>query len=146
MKRTILALAVLAAAAAAPASAQEGPKIAHGARDGRPFSPAVQVGNTFWLSGKIGVNEETRGMSEGRVAAETHNIMRSFGELLAEHGMTFRNVVRGVVYLTDIGTFGEFNEAWLEYFPTEAPSRVTVEVSNLVADSQIEISFIAVRN
>lgn len=146
MKRTLLALAVLAVVAAVPVAAQEGPRISHGARDGRPFSPAVQVGNIYWLSGKIGVNGETRGMTEGRVAAETRNILNAFKEQLAEYDMTLANTVRGVVYLTDVATFSEFNQAWLEFFPSNPPTRVTVAVAGLVADAQIEISFIAVKN
>jgi len=146
VKSTTFVLAFLAAFVVAPVAAQEGPKIAHGSVAGRPYSPAVQVGNIFWLSGKIGASAETRAMTEGRVAAETHNIMGSFQELLAEHGMDLSNVVRGVVYLTDIADYAEMNEAYGSYFPSDAPSRVTVAVADLVANSAIEISFIAVKN
>lgn len=145
MNRIVFLIALAAAFLAAPAAAQDGPRIAHGSVEGRPYSPAVQVGNIFWLSGKIGVNNETRGMTEGRVAAETHNIMRSFQELLAEHGMDLGDVVRGVVYLADIDDYAEMNEAYGSYFPSDAPSRVTVEVSGIVAGAAIEISFIAVK-
>ncbi|MBT3328085.1 MAG: RidA family protein [Gemmatimonadales bacterium] len=146
MKRSAFVVAFLTAFVAMPAAAQEGPKISHGARAGVPYSPAVQVGNIFWLSGKIGATGETRGMTEGRTAAETHNIMGQFEELLAEHDMDLSNVVRGVVYLTDLDAYAEMNEAYGSYFPTDAPSRVTLEVSNLVAGAAIEISFIAVKN
>ena len=81
MKRLALALA-LAALTAQPVAGQEGPRIAHQPSSRTPFSAAIQVGNTYWLSGKLGANRETRAMTDGRVAAETHNIMRSFGELL----------------------------------------------------------------
>jgi 2-iminobutanoate/2-iminopropanoate deaminase len=78
---------------------------------------------------------------------ETHNIMRSFEELLEELGMTLENTVRAVVYLADIDDFGEMNEAYTSYFQSfPAPSRVTVAVAGLVAGASIEISFIAVKN
>ena len=144
--RTFALTAALALIVAAPLSAQEGPRVAHGAQPGRPFTPAIQVGNTFWLSGKIGVTAETRAMEEGRVAAETHNIMRSFGELLQELGMDFSNVVRADVYLTDLAGYQEMNEAYSQYFPDAAPARVTVGGVDLVAGATVEIAFIAVRN
>ena len=147
MKRASLFLAFLATSVVVPAAAQEGPRIAHQYREGRPFSPAIQVGDMYWLSGKIGASSETRAMTEGRVAAETRNIMGSFEELLEELGMTLENTVRAVVYLADIDDFGEMNEAYTSYFQSfPAPTRVTVAVAGLVAGASIEISFIAVKN
>jgi 2-iminobutanoate/2-iminopropanoate deaminase len=145
VKRFILA-AALAAFVAQPVAAQEGPRIAHQPSSRTPFSAAIQVGNTYWLSGKIGVSQETRAMTEGRVAAETHNIMRAFGELLDELGMDYQDLVRATVYLADLETYQEMNEAYGQYFEGgEPPSRVAVEVSGLVAGATIEISFLAVK-
>lgn len=145
MKRLVLILAFVAFAAQ-PVSAQEGPRIAHQPSSRLPFSAAIQVGNTYWLSGKLGSNSETRAMTEGRAAAETHNIMRSFEALLGELGMTFDNVVRATVYLTDLDDYREMNEAYAQYFPGDGPSRVAVAVAGLVGGAKLEISFIAVKN
>ena len=143
MKRVSFVLAFLVAAVALPTSVQGQAKIAHQSVDGRPFSPAVQVGNTYYLSGKLGANRETRAMTEGRTGAETHNIMRSFEELLNELGMDLSNVVSAAVYLADIADFSEMNEAYTQYFPTAAPVRVTVAFAGLVGEAKIEICFIA---
>ena len=145
MKRIAFAVA-FAALIAQPLVAQEGPRIAHQPSSRLPFSTAIQVGNTYWLSGKLGVNAETRAMTEGRMGAETHNIMRAFGELLEELGMDYGDLVRATVYVTDIDGYAEMNEAYAQYFEgLEAPSRVAVEVSGLVGGALIEISFIAVK-
>lgn len=145
MKRIALALAA-ASLMAQPLLAQQGPRIAHQPSSRTPFSAAIQVENTYWLSGKLGVTSETRAMTEGRVAAETHNIMRSFGELLNELGMDYHDIVRATVYLVDVEGYSEMNEAYAQYFEGgDAPSRVTVAVSGLVAGAAIEISFIAVK-
>jgi len=129
-----------------PLAAQEGPRIAHQPSARLPFSAAIQVGNTYWLSGKLGATAETRAMTEGRMAAETHNIMRAFGELLEELGMDYGDLVRATVYVTDIDGYAEMNEAYAQYFEgLEAPSRVAVEISGLVGGALIEISFIAVK-
>lgn len=130
---------------AAPAAAQEAPRVAHQPADGRPYSAAVQVGDTYWLSGKIGMTAETRDMAEGRAGAETRNIMEAFRELLAELGMDFGDVVQGTVYLTDIADYADMNAVYGEYFPTEPPARATVAVSELVAGAAVEISFVAVK-
>jgi 2-iminobutanoate/2-iminopropanoate deaminase len=145
VKRLALLLA-LAAFAAQPALAQEGPRIAHQPSSRLPFSAAIQVGNTYWLSGKLGANAETRAMTEGRAGAETHNIMRSFQELLEELDLTFDNVVRSTVYLTDLDDYQEMNEAYAQYFPGDGPSRVAVQVAGLVGGAKLEISMIAVRS
>lgn len=145
MKSTWFALALLLLASV-PAAAQTGPRVAHQPSETRPFSAAVQAGDIFWLSGKLGATAETRAMTTGRTAAETHNIMAAFEELLGELGMGFENVVQGVVYLADIADYEEMNEAYAEYFPSDAPARVTVAVSDLVGGAAIEISFVAVRD
>jgi len=127
-----------------PALAQD--RIAHQPSSRIPFSAAVQVGNTYYLSGKLGASQETRAMTEGRMAAETHNIMRSFEALLGELGMDFGDLVRATVYLTDIDGYGEMNEAYGQYFEgIDPPSRVAMEISGLVGGALIEISFIAVK-
>lgn len=146
MKRMMLALALLSFAAARPALAQTGPRIAHQPSARAPLSAAIQTGDIFWLSGKLGATAETRAMTEGRTAAETRNIMESYGELLEELGLGFENVVQGTVYLTDIADFQEMNAVYAEYFPQDPPARVTVAVSDLVGGAAIEISFVAVRN
>lgn len=145
MKRFALAMAA-AAFLVQPLAAQEGPRIAHQPSSRLPFSAAIQVGNTYWLSGKLGANSETRAMTEGRMAAETHNIMRSFGALLEELGMDYGDLVRATVYVTDIDGYSEMNEAYSQYFEgIDAPSRVAMEVSGLVGGAVIEISFVAVK-
>jgi 2-iminobutanoate/2-iminopropanoate deaminase len=145
VKRIALAIAFVSVFAQ-PLVAQEGPRIAHQPSSRLPFSAAIQVGNTYWLSGKLGANAETRAMTEGRMGAETHNIMRAFGDLLEELGMDYGDLVRATVYVTDIDGYAEMNEAYAQYFEgLEAPSRVAVEVSGLVGGALIEISFVAVK-
>lgn len=141
MRMFLLPLALMLLAA--PLAAQE--RVAHQPANGRPYSAAVQVGNIFWLSGKIGQTQETRAMTEGRAAAETRNIMEAFGALLSELGMDFSNIVQGTVYLTDIDDYAEMNQVYGEYFPTDPPARATVAVSELVAGAAVEISFVAVK-
>lgn len=144
MRRSAL---VLLAALCLPAAAatQETPRIAHQPSSSLPFSAAVQVGDTYWFSGKLGVSAETSAMDEGRVAAETRAIMESFGELFEELGLGFDDVVKGTVFLTDVDQYQEMNSVYREYFPQDGPAREAVIVADLVAGALLEISFVAVR-
>ena len=115
-----------------------------GGRPGRPFSEAVRVGDTYYFSGKIGANGETRAMTEGRTGAETRNVMEAFKAAFEREGLTFENIARATVYLADIADYGEMNEVYGSYFPEVAPARVTL-AATLVAGARVEISFVAVR-
>lgn len=109
-----------------------------------PYSAAVKSGENVFFSGKIGATEETRGMTEGRVAVETRNIMEAFGTLFEEMGMGFEDVVKGVVYLDDIDDYGEMNGVYGEYFPSDPPARVALSVDKLPGNAALEISFVSV--
>ncbi|MDH5590145.1 MAG: Rid family hydrolase [Gemmatimonadota bacterium] len=142
----ILLSAFIVAGCQQPAAEPDlAPRVSINPADGRPYSQAVQVGDTYWFSGKIGVTPETQGMPEGRAAAETRNIMESFGQLFSELGMDFGDVVQGTVYLVDIADYQGMNEVYGEYFPSDAPARETVAVKDLVAGAAVEISFVAVK-
>jgi 2-iminobutanoate/2-iminopropanoate deaminase len=110
----------------------------------RPYSEAVQAGETFYFSGRIAVTDETRAMGEGRIEAETRAVMEDFRALLAGEGLGFDDVVQGTVYLADIADYDGMNRVYAEYFPVDPPARETVAVREIVAGAAVEISFIAV--
>ncbi len=110
----------------------------------RPYSEAFRVGNTFYFSGKLGVTEETLAMEEGRIEAETRNIMESFSELFQELGVEFGHVVQGTVYLADVEDYGGMNHVYGEYFPTDPPARECIAAGEILSDGLVEISFVAV--
>lgn len=109
-----------------------------------PYSAAVTAGGMAFLSGKIGATEETRGMTEGRAAAETRNIMEAFEEQLTEMSLGFEDVVMGNVYLADIDDYAGMNEVYGEYFPSNPPARVALSVNELPGGAALEISFVAI--
>lgn len=110
----------------------------------RPYSEAVRVGDTYFFSGKVGVTEETMAMTEGRIEAETRNVMESFRAIFSELGVEFADVVQGTVFLSDIEDYGGMNAVYGEYFPSDPPARETVAVKEIVGQGKVEISFIAV--
>lgn len=111
----------------------------------RPYSEAVQAGNTFYFSGKVAVTDETLAMTEGRIEEETRGVMESFRSLLDEVGLGFDDIVQGTVFLADIEDYDGMNRVYGEYFPEDPPARETVAVREIVGSAAVEISFIAVR-
>jgi 2-iminobutanoate/2-iminopropanoate deaminase len=118
----------------------------HSQLPARPYSRAVRVGGTYYFSGALGVTEETLAMTDGRIEAETRNIMETFAELFGELGIEFADVVKGTVYLADVADYGGMNQVYGEYFPTDPPARecVGVGAGNILSQGLIEISFVAV--
>lgn len=110
----------------------------------RPYSRAVRVGNTYYFSGALGVTEETLAMDEGRIEAETRNVMEGFRTLFQELGVEFSHVVKGTVYLADVADYAGMNQVYGEYFPTDPPARECIAAGQILSDGLVEISFVAV--
>ena len=117
----------------------------HSQLPARPYSGVVRSGDTYYFSGKVGVTDETRGLTEGRTAAEVRNIMGAFKELLDELGLEFSDVVQGSVFLTDVNDYDAMNEVYGDYFAADPPARTTVAVAALPGGANVEIAFVAVR-
>jgi 2-iminobutanoate/2-iminopropanoate deaminase len=109
-----------------------------------PYSQAIQVGNTLFVSGQIAIQRSTGKMIFGNIADETTQVMKNIGEVLKAAGMDFSNVVKTSIFLRDMNNFPVVNEQYGTYFTKEPPARETVEVSRLPKDANVEISCIAV--
>ncbi|MEZ4415272.1 MAG: Rid family hydrolase [Gemmatimonadota bacterium] len=147
------ALALVAVLAGCQAEAQSPPQQARcEAREAinpsstLPYSQAVRAGGAIYFAGKVGATAETRAMTEGRIQAETRNVMESFKGLFEEIGVGFEDVVMGNVYLADIADYAGMNDVYGEYFPTDPPARVALAVNEIPAQGIVEISFIAACN
>ena len=110
----------------------------------RPYSRAVRAGNTYYFSGALGVTEETLALTEGRIEAETRNIMEAFKTLFQELGVEFSQVVKGTVYLADVADYAGMNQVYGEYFPNDPPARECIAAGQILSDGLVEISFVAV--
>ncbi|MFS4457183.1 RidA family protein [Maribacter sp. 2304DJ31-5] len=111
-----------------------------------PYNQAVLTGNTLYISGQIPVNPETGELVVGNIERETAQSMENLKAILEEAGMTFENVVKSSIFLSDMNQFSQVNQVYALYFNTEtAPARETVEVANLPKFVNVEISMIAVK-
>ncbi|NQY05933.1 MAG: RidA family protein [Flavobacteriaceae bacterium] len=109
-----------------------------------PFSDLVEVGNTLYLAGQIGMDHNSRTLVSGGVEAETKQAILNLKEVLELHNSSLDQVVKCTVILSDINDFAEFNEVYVQYFPNK-PARTTFAASGLARNAKIEIECIAVK-
>ena len=110
-----------------------------------PFSQLVEANGFVFLAGQIGDAPASHGPVPGGIEAETRAMLDNVGRLLRAAGLDYRDVVKATVYITDIGDFAAMNAVYREYFPTDPPTRATVEVTRLALGAQIEIEVLAAR-
>lgn len=110
-----------------------------------PYSQAIMVGNTLYVSGNIGINPENGEMDTLNFENEFKRVMMNLEAVLAEAGMSYKNVVKATVYLINLDNYKLMNSLYAEYFQEAPPARETVEVAALPKGAHIEISCIAVR-
>jgi 2-iminobutanoate/2-iminopropanoate deaminase len=145
VRPALLGMLLLAACQAPPPATQPVTREAIQSQlPARPYSRAVRVGNTFYFSGALGVTEETLAMEEGRIEAETRNVMEAFKTLFEEVGVEFSHVVKGTVYLADVADYAGMNQVYGEYFLTDPPARECIAAGQILSDALVEISFVAV--
>lgn len=111
-----------------------------------PYNQAVLSGNTLYTSGQIAINPETDELVLDSIEAETRQVMLNMKEVLAAAEMTFENVIKTSIFISDMHNFSKINAVYAKYFDeATAPARETVEVANLPKFVNVEISMIAVK-
>ena len=101
-----------------------------------PYTPAVRAGDWIIVSGQLGLSD---GVLAGGVAAQTTQAIKNLTALLADHGAALTDVAKTLCFLTDMGTFAEFNEAYVAGFGGARPARSTIGVAALPLGGQVEI-------
>ena len=102
-----------------------------------PYSPFVRAGDFVIVSGQGGMKDGA--IVEGGVSAQTAQTIANIEAQLAAAGATLTDVVKTLCFLTDMGTFAEFNEAYIAGFGDHRPARSTVEVSALPGGMAVEV-------
>lgn len=110
-----------------------------------PYSQGILVGDRLYVSGQIAIDPETGSMIDGTVEEETSRVLDNIGAVLKAASMSFENVVRCEVFMTDLDDYAQINEVYARYFNAHPPARQAVEVSDLPRGARVEISCIAMR-
>ena len=112
-----------------------------------PYSQAVMVDNTLYISGQIPMNPKSGELISGSIQEETHQVMKNLYAVLQAAGLDFNDVIKSSIFVKDMGQFSQINEVYGSYIdPDQAPARETVEVANLPKYVNIEISMIAYKS
>jgi len=111
-----------------------------------PYNQAILSGNTLYTSGQIAIDPSSGKLKIGTIKEETSLVMENMKAVLTAADMTFENVVKTSIFISDMTNFSEINEVYGSYFNEDtAPARETVEVANLPKFVNVEISMIAVK-
>ena len=108
-----------------------------------PFSPAVRINGLVYLSGQVGQDPSTGKIVEGGVERETEQIFAGLGSFLEAAGLTFADVIRVGVFLTDMASYAAVNSIYARFFHEPFPARTTVAVAALPLGARVEIDLIA---
>lgn len=111
-----------------------------------PYSQAIDVAGTLYISGQVPVDPETGKIVGGGIEAQTERVLRNIGAILEAAGLGYTHVVKTTVLLDDIGNFTRMNEVYKSFFQGDPPARAAFQVAALPLGAMIEIETIAVRN
>jgi len=149
MKSVLIAFAALFAAA--PSFAADKPKSANveylnserTQNGNRPFSEAVRVGDTLYLSGVIGMNPETGSLALGGIEGQTKQVLETIKTVLERNASSLDRVVKCTVMLADMSERAKMNAVYATFFKKHLPARSLMGVSGLTLDARVEIECIA---
>jgi len=110
------------------------------------YSQATMVNGILYTSGQIAINPKNGELVMDTIENETTQVMKNLKAVLTEVNMTFENVFKTTIFISDMKNFSRINAIYSEYFNTKtAPARETVEVANLPMYVNVEISVIATK-
>ena len=109
-----------------------------------PYSQAVRVGNTVWLSGQIPLDPSTMELVSDEVEAQARQVFTNLVAVAHAAGGTLANAVRIGIFMTDLSQFAKVNAVMTEFFTAPFPARATVEVSALPRGAKVEVEAILV--
>ncbi len=110
-----------------------------------PYSQAVEVNGTLYISGQIPLNPETLTVVEGGIQEQTEQVMKNIGAILVGAGYTYSDVVKSTCLLSDIANFKAMNEVYGKFYTENPPARAAFAVKDLPLGVLIEIETIAAK-
>lgn len=109
-----------------------------------PFSDAIVAGNTLYIAGQEGTDDQSK-LVAGGISAEAKAALDNIQKVIKAAGFELKDIVSVTVYLADIREFGDMNKVYREFMPDPKPARATIQAVALVNNARIEISAIAVK-
>jgi 2-iminobutanoate/2-iminopropanoate deaminase len=110
-----------------------------------PYSQAVEVNGTLYVSGQVPLDPETGSIVEGGIREQTEQVMKNISAILEAAGYGFEHVVKSTCLLSDMSHFKAMNEVYSRYYPDQQPARAAFAVRELPLGALVEIESIAVK-
>jgi len=107
------------------------------------YEQAIKVGDFIYASGQIPIDPATGNLVAGDIKAQTERVLQNLKAILDDQHLTFANVVKSTVFLTNLADFATMNEVYAKYFTENYPARSTIQVSALPKGAMVEIEVIA---
>ena len=104
-----------------------------------PYTHAVVSNGLVFCSGQVPLDPNTGKLVEGSIGEQTRQCLENLSVVAAAAGAQLSDAVRMGIYVTDMGTFKDVNEAYGTYFESDPPARSTVGVAALPLGAQVEI-------
>ena len=108
-----------------------------------PYNHAVRVGELLFCAGQIPLDPTTGNLVAGDIRAQTERVLQNIKAILDDQKLTFANVVKSTVFMTNLTDFGAMNEVYARYFTADFPARSTVQVAALPKGANVEIEVVA---
>ena len=108
-----------------------------------PYNHAVRVGDLLFCAGQIPLNPTDGSLITGDIKAQTERVLENVKAILDDQKLTFANVVKSTVFLTNLADFAGMNEVYARYFTSDFPARSTVQVAALPKGANVEIEIVA---
>jgi len=108
-----------------------------------PYNHAVRVGDLLFSAGQIPIDPATGNLVSSDIKAQTTRVLENMKAILEDQQLTFANVVKTTVFMTNLADFAGMNEVYAQYFTTDFPARSTIQVAALPKGASVEIEFIA---
>jgi len=110
-----------------------------------PYSQAIEVNGTLYISGQVPVDPATAKVVEGGIVEQTKQVMKNIEAILDEAGYSFSDVIKSTCLLSDMSSFASMNEIYGSYYKENPPARAAFAVKELPLSVLVEIETIAVK-
>jgi len=108
-----------------------------------PYNHAVRVGDLLFCSGQIPLDPASGTLVAGDIKAQAERVLENIKLILEDQKLSFANVVKSTVFLTNMADFAAMNEVYARYFTSDFPARSTVQVAALPKGAIVEIEVVA---
>jgi 2-iminobutanoate/2-iminopropanoate deaminase len=108
-----------------------------------PYNHAVRVGDLLFCAGQIALDPATGNMVAGDIKVQTERALQNLKSILDDQKLTFANVVKSTVFVTNLADFAGMNEVYGKFFTSDFPARSTVQVAALPKGAIVEIEVVA---